>query len=184
MRKFVLVLLTVLFVTGLAVSSGAVEKEKGDRHVGMYKHDYGRGCCCDRSHSPRELFRKLGLDEKQKEAVREIHFKAKKAMIMKKADIKVARIELQEILSKDSVDMTAAEAAIQKIESLKSQMKMARIKAMEEVKSNLNADQKKKFIEMIRFAMMRHEMMRHGKCHMHGKKHMEKEEKMEHEHHS
>ena len=196
MKKVVLVLLTVLFVMGLAVASGAAEKKEGDgRHGNMYKHG-GEGCGCDHSNSPFGMFKKLGLDEKQRAAIREIHLKTKKAMIMKKADIKVARIELQEILSKDPVDMTAAETTVKKIESLKSEIKMMRIKALEDIKSNLNAEQKKEFSSMMRHVMMKREMMRremmghkikrHGGCGcgMHGKGHMEKnKEEMEHEHH-
>jgi Spy/CpxP family protein refolding chaperone len=177
MKKFVLVLLAVLFVFGLAVNSGAadMEKEKGSGQHGMYRHE---GCY---GHSPMEMFKKLGLDEKQKAAIREIHFKTRKAMIMKKADVKVAKLELQQVLSKDPVDMSAAEAAVKKIESLKAEMKMMHIKAIEEIKSNLNDEQKKEFSSMVRQAMMKREMMGHGMmghgecgCGMHEKKHGEK----------
>ena len=164
MRKAILVLFTLLLVMGLAVNSGAAEKEKGSApHGDRYKHE--SGCGCGGPHSFMDMFKKLGLDEKQKEAVREIHFRTMKEMIKKKADIKVAKIELWEILSKDPVDMTAAETAVKKSEGLKTEMKMMRIKAMEEVKSNLNADQKKEFSSMIRHMMMKREMMRHGMKH-------------------
>ena len=182
MRKVILVLLTVLFVMGLAVSSGAAEKEKGcPQHGDMYKHE--GGCGCGGSHSFVDMFKKLGLDEKQKAAIKEIHFKTKKEIIRKKADIRVAKIELQEILSKDPVDMTAAETAVKKSEGLKAEMKMMHIKAMEEIKSNLNAEQKKEFSSMIGHMMMKREMMRHGmmdgmregkcQCDMHGMGHMQ-----------
>ena len=48
------------------------------------------------------------------EAVRQIHLNTMKVMIKEKADVKVAKIELMEILTKDPVDMTAAEAAVKK----------------------------------------------------------------------
>jgi Spy/CpxP family protein refolding chaperone len=191
MRKVILVLLTVLFVMGLAFNSGAAEKEKGCApHGNMYKHE--GDCGCGGPHAFVDMFKKLGLDEKQKEAIRAIHLRTKKEIIKKKADIKVAKIELQEILSKDPVDMTAAEAAVKKSEGLKSEMKMMHIKAMEEIKSNLNADQKKEFSSMISHMMMKHEMMSHGmrhgmrggmgdgKCHcdMHEKGHMHEKGQM------
>jgi len=173
MRKAFLVLLSVLFVMGLAINSGAAEKEKGSApHGGMYKHE--DGCGCGGQHEFMGMFKKLGLDKKQTEAVREIHLKTMKAMIQKKADVKVAKIELMEVLTKDPVDMAAAETAVKKLEGLKTEMKMMHIKAMEEIKSNLNAEQKEEFSSMIRHMMMKHEMMRHGmkggecECHMHG----------------
>ena len=177
MRKAILILFTLLLVMGLAISSGAAEKEKGSPpHGGMYKHE--GGCGCGGPHEFMGMFKKLGLDKKQMEAVREIHLKTMKDTIKKKADIKVAKIELMEILSKDPVDMTAAETAVKKLEGLKTEMKMMHIRAMEEVKSNLNAEQKKEFSSMIGHMMMKREMMRHGmrdgmrggecECHMHG----------------
>src|SRR5208283_4254792 len=143
MRKAFLVLLSVLFVMGLAINSGAAEKEKGSApHSGMYKHE--DGCGCGGQYEFMGMFKKLGLDKKQTEAVREIHLKTMKAMIVKK------------------------------LEGVKTEMKMMHIKAMEEIKSNLNAEQKEEFSSMIRHMMMKHEMMRHGmkggecECHMHG----------------
>ncbi len=176
MRKAILVLFTLLLVMGLAVNSGAAEKEKGSApHGDMYKHE--GGCGCGGTHPFVGMFKKLGLDEKQKEAIRAIYFRTKKEIIRKKADLQVAKIELYEILSKDPVDMTAAETAVKKSEGLKTEMKMMHIKAMEEIKSNLNADQKKEFSSMMRHMMMKREMMgdgmRHGmaegecRCHMH-----------------
>ncbi len=191
MRKAILVLFTLLLVMGLAVNSGAAEKEKGGAHHGdMYKHE--GGCGCGGPQSFMDMFKKLGLDEKQKEAIHAIHLRTMKEMIKKKADIKVAKIELLEILSKDLVDMTAAETAVKKSEGLKTEMKMMHIKAMEEIKSNLNAEQKKEFTSMMRHMMMKHEMMRHGmrdgmrhgmgegKCHcdMHGMGHMHEKGQM------
>jgi len=203
MRKVILVLLTVLFVVGLAVNSGAAEKAKSSApHGDMYKHE--GGCGCGGPHSIVDMFKKLGLDEKQKEAVKAIHFRTKKEIIRKRADLQVAKIELQEILSKDPVDMTAAETAVKKAEGLKTEMKMMHIKSIEEIKSNLNADQKKEFSSMIRHIMMKREMMRHGmghgmmegmkggmmdgmmggmgdgkcQCDMHGKGHMQEKGKM------
>jgi len=191
MRKVILVLLTVLFVVGLAVNSGAAEKAKSSApHGDMYKHE--GGCGCGGPHSIVDMFKKLGLDEKQKETVKAIHFRTKKEIIRKRADLQVAKIELQEILSKDPVDMTAAETSVKKSEGLKAEMKMIHIKSIEEIKSNLNAEQKKEFSSMIRHIMMKREMMRHGmghgmmegmgqgkcQCDMHGKGHMQEKGKM------
>ena len=90
MRKAILVIFTLLFVMGLAISSGAAEKEKsGAPHDGMYKHE--GGCGCGGEHPFIGMFKKLGLDKKQMEAVREMHLATMKEVIKKKADIKMAK---------------------------------------------------------------------------------------------
>lgn len=92
----------------------------------------------------------LALDEKQKEAIKEIKNKAMKEMIKKKADGHIARIELKELLDEDSVNMKAVEAKLKQIETAKTEMRLSFIRTMEEVKSKLTAEQKKKFKEMPR----------------------------------
>lgn len=184
MRKLVLTVLAALLVMGFAVNSGAAEKgmTDGQQHGCMHMSGNDGGCGCSKG-SPMGMFKKLGLDDKQKEALREIHISTEKEMIKKRAEVQLAKIELREILSKDQVDLAAAESAVKKVESIKSEMKMLHIKAMEEIKSNLNADQKKQFVAMMRHMMMRHKMMRHGMmghcgCSMHGKHPMHEKGKM------
>jgi Spy/CpxP family protein refolding chaperone len=164
MKKLFLVLLVVLCVMGLVVNAGAAEKKKGSGP--MSSQD---GCCSlcggEGQHSHMEMFKHLGLDEKQASAVKAIHSKTRKEMIKRKADIQIAEIELKEILSSDTVDMAAAEAAVKKVEGMKSDMKMMHIKAMSEIKSNLNPEQKKKFSEMMGSGSM----MGKAQCDMHGK---------------
>ncbi len=178
MKKLFLISLAVLLVMGLAVSSEAVVKKKGmGMRAGMPECDMH--CGCDGSHM--EKLKALGLDEKQDAAVKAIHLRTKKDMIRHKADVQIAEIELKEVLSKDPVDLNAAEAAVKKIEGLKSEMRMLHIKAMEEIKTNLTPEQKKKFISMMDMPMgmgmgmgscrgmgkMGHGKAMRGKCNMH-----------------
>jgi len=172
MKKLFLISLAVLFVMGLAVSSDAVTKKRGmGMRAGMSECD--GYCGCDGSRM--EKLKALGLDEKQTEAVKAIHFRTKKVMIRSRADVQVAEIELKEILSKDPVDLQAAEAAVKKIEGLKSEMRMLHIKAMEEIKANLTPEQKKKFVSMMGMGMgmMGHGKGMKGKCNMRGMDNME-----------
>ncbi len=182
MKKLALICLAFLFVMGLAVNSGAADKNmSGGPHGGMYKQE--GGCGCGGPHSHMAMFKKLGLDEKQKETIKQIHFKTMKEMVKKRADIKVAKIELREILSKDPLDMAAAESAVKKIEGLKVEMKMMHIKTMEEIKSNLNPEQRKKFIEMIGMMVRHHGAMKGNcSCGMHGMGPMKEKAEMKHKH--
>jgi len=150
MKKLFLISLAALFVVGLAFSPDALAKEKGTgMHHGM------AACCgdCGCDGSPMEKLKDLGLDEKQKEVVQAIHLRTKKEMVRNRADIQVAEIELKEVLSKDPVDLKAAEAAVKKIEGMKSEMKMLHIKSKEEIKANLTPEQKKKFVSTMGMGM-------------------------------
>ena len=91
----------------------------------------------------------LGLDDKQKDAIKAIRSKTMKEMIKAMADKQIAGIELKDLLDKDPVDMKAVEALVKKNESLKTEMFLAHIKAREEIKSILTPDQKKRLKEMM-----------------------------------
>jgi Spy/CpxP family protein refolding chaperone len=164
MKNVVLISLAVLFMMGLAISSDAAVKKKGmGIRGGMAGCD--TDCCMDGSKM--EGLKALDLDEKQKEAIQAIHFRTKKDMIKTRAEKEVAEIELKEILAKDPVDLKAAEAVVKKTEGMTSEMKMSHIKAMEEIKSNLNPEQKKKFISMMDMGPMKHGKGIRKNCDMH-----------------
>ena len=91
----------------------------------------------------------LGLDEKQREAIKEIKSRVIKEAIRKSADERIAGIELKDILDKDPVDMKAVEAKLKQIEIIKTEMHIALIMATEEVKSKLAPEQRKIFKEIL-----------------------------------
>jgi Spy/CpxP family protein refolding chaperone len=126
-----------------------IEKIPGDDHL-MWEHLMG-----------------LGLDEKQREAIKEIKSKVIKDAIRKRADERIAGIELKDLLDKDPVDMKAVEAKLKQIETIKTEMHLSLIMATEEAKSKLAPEQKKTFQEMQELDAdmgppMRGEMMRGG----------------------
>ena len=90
----------------------------------------------------------LGLDEKQKDALKALRSKTMKDIIKKSADKQVAGIELRDLLDKDTVDMKAVEASVKKSESLRTEMFLAHIRAHEEMKSILTPEQRKKLKDM------------------------------------
>ncbi len=96
----------------------------------------------------------LGLDEKQKEAIKEIIRKTMRENIKKRADLHIARIDLGDLLDKDSVNMTSVESKLKEIASLETDIRLSRIKAHEEIKSILTPDQRKKLKEMGKMGMM------------------------------
>lgn len=109
----------------------------------------------------------LDLNEKQKSEVKEIRHKVMKEMIRKRADEKVAFIELRELLDKDPVDVKAVETKLKQIETLKTEMRLSLIRTTEEIKTKLTPMQRKKFKEAIEISPMvegrgRMEEMMHG----------------------
>ena len=93
--------------------------------------------------------KRLDLADAQKASIHKIRISMMKDMIQKKADLKIAKLELREQLRKDSVDMSAVEAQVKKLEGLKTAMMLNAIKAREEIKSTLTPDQRKKLSELM-----------------------------------
>lgn len=91
----------------------------------------------------------LGLDAKQKDASIAIKRRVMKDTIKKRADRQVAKLELQDILDKDPVDMKTVEAKLKQMEAIETDIQLSHIRAMEEVKAVLTPEQKKKMKEMI-----------------------------------
>ena len=109
----------------------------------------GGGMKMDDDHPMWKHLMSLGLDDKQKDALKALRSKTMKDMVKKKADMQIAGIELKDLLDKDPVDMKAVEASMKKNESLKTEMFLAHIKAREEMKSLLTPDQRKKLKDMM-----------------------------------
>ncbi len=91
----------------------------------------------------------LGLDEKQKDAIKALRAKTMKDMVRKKADAQIAAIELNTLLDRDPVDMKAVEAAAKKSESSRTAMFLAHIGAHEELKAILTPEQRKQLKETM-----------------------------------
>lgn len=91
----------------------------------------------------------LGLDPKQREAIKDIRSKIVKETIKKRSDERIAGIELKDLLDKDPINMKAIEAKLKHIETIKTKIHLSLIRAREEVKSELTPEQRKKFKEML-----------------------------------
>lgn len=91
----------------------------------------------------------LGLDEKQREEITDIKRRVEKEMIKKRADEHNARIELEDLLDNDPVDMKAVESKLKQIETVKTERNLSFLKAREEIKSKLTPAQRKEFKETL-----------------------------------
>ena len=104
-----------------------------------------------------QKLKRLDLSDKQKDALKAIRSKVTKDTIKKRADLELARVDLRELLHKDPVDMSAVEASLKKAESVRTDLKLTHIKAMEEIKSILTPEQRKKLKEDIKAGFLMHE---------------------------
>ncbi|HUI45928.1 MAG TPA: Spy/CpxP family protein refolding chaperone [Nitrospirota bacterium] len=133
--------------------------QEGGMMGGMGHHDMGMmhgmggmqggGMMMGDDHPMWKHLMSLGLDDKQKDAIKAIRSKTMKDMIRAMADKQIAGIELKDLLDKDPVDMKSVEALVRKNESLKTEMFLAHLKAREEIKSLLTPDQRKRLKEMM-----------------------------------
>jgi Spy/CpxP family protein refolding chaperone len=107
-----------------------------------------------------KALKQLDLTAEQKTAIHGIRSTLVKGMIQKRADLKIAKIDLRELLRKDSVDMGAVEAQVKKIEDLKTAMILNAIKSREEIKSKLTPNQRQKLTELMQQAHPDHHHMK------------------------
>ncbi len=112
--------------------------------------------------------KQLDLTAEQKTAIHETRNKFVKDMIQKRADLKIASLELRERIHKDSVDMGGVEAQVKKIEGLKTAMMLNAIKAHEEIKAKLTPDQRKKLTELMQKSHRDHHDMHNDHMHQAG----------------
>jgi Spy/CpxP family protein refolding chaperone len=123
------------------------------------------GCCgMDGQMMGTEYFKSLSLDEQQKTLIGELKSRMMKETIRRTADLRIVQIELKDLLSQDPVDMKAVEAKVKQLEMMRTEMHLSHIKAMEECKTKLTPEQRKKLREMIESGPMMEEMgMKHDR---------------------
>ncbi|MBD3181136.1 hypothetical protein GF312_02520 [Candidatus Poribacteria bacterium] len=92
----------------------------------------------------------IDLSEDQKDEIHGIMIEHRKEMIRKKADRELAKVELQEILSKDNPDMTSIEDQIREQAMIEADMKYSRIKVMVDIKNVLSEEQHEKLKELMK----------------------------------
>jgi Spy/CpxP family protein refolding chaperone len=141
---------------------GMMEKGKMGHHMGMM----GETGMTGMHHLIWRHIMGLDLDQKQKAEIRSIKTGLMKNMIRKKADLRIAMLELGDLVQADKIDMKEVEAKVKQLEGLRSSMLLSGIEAAEAVKSKLTAEQRKKLDDMMespmRCTMMGDDMMSGG----------------------
>jgi Spy/CpxP family protein refolding chaperone len=146
-------------------------------YADMDGHGMGSGMMCgcgmDGQMMGTDHFKILNLDEQQKASIGEIKSRMMKETIKRTADMRIVQIELKDLLSQDAVDMKAVEAKVRQLGTLQTEMHLSHIKAMEDIRTKLTPEQRKKLKEMIESRprpMMEGMGMKHDQeCGMQGK---------------
>ncbi len=142
-------IITMMMFVGICFAQNASADERGMRHHmgGMEGDGRPHGMMTEDEHPMWRHLMDLNLDEKQKAELKEIRSRIMKEMVKKKADERLAGIELKDLLDKDPVDMKAVEAKLKQIETIRTEIHLSHLRAREEVKSKLTPEQRKKFKE-------------------------------------
>lgn len=99
---------------------------------------------------------KLGLTEDQVNKITPIHREMQKKAIRYKSDVKIAQIELKEIMEVKDFDLEKASAQVKKIEDIKTAHHLEMLKSMKEVRSILTDEQFKNMKKMMHMEMEGH----------------------------
>lgn len=91
----------------------------------------------------------LGLSAPQVEALERLRADFQREAIRRDADLRVAEMDLATLRRSDPVDLARVEAKIREIERLRADLRLARIRAIEQGKAQLTAEQREKLKAML-----------------------------------
>ncbi|GFE60661.1 Spy/CpxP family protein refolding chaperone [Geobacter sp. AOG2] len=96
---------------------------------------------------------KMGLSEDQTRKMKPIHWEMQKKQARFKADVKIAEIELMEIMDVKDFDLEKAGMAVKKIADIKTAHHLEMLKDMKEMRAILTDEQFKKMKTMVPMKM-------------------------------
>ncbi len=109
-----------------------------------------------------QMAEQLDLTDAQKDQMRDLRTKHQKEMIQRRADVKVARLELRELI-RDAADRVTINSKVEQIGSMQTEIEKARVGHRLDARNLLTPEQREKFDDM---PMMGHGMR--GGCDGHG----------------
>jgi Spy/CpxP family protein refolding chaperone len=92
---------------------------------------------------------KIGLTDEQVMKMKPVNIDMQKKQARFKADLKIAEIELMEIMEVKDFDLDKANSAVKKIEEIKTAHHLEMVKAMKEIRTILTDEQFKKARKMM-----------------------------------
>lgn len=147
-KKFLIV---VLSLTLMGASLMAVAGQGWDSRGKMKHARYGIHMAEKNLFPPRMLLKfqeKIGLNEDQVKKIEKLHDQFQESMIRRKADIKIKELKLSSYLKEDQLNRKKMESMIRDVANMKTDMKIAHMNHLLDVKNMLSPDQLKKIEEL------------------------------------
>lgn len=91
---------------------------------------------------------RLGLSDNQVKKLEQLRDDFEKQSIRNDADARIAELDIAALLDNEPVDLSKVEAKVREAEKLRSDLRIARLRTIEQAKAVLNGEQKKKFLEL------------------------------------
>jgi Spy/CpxP family protein refolding chaperone len=95
----------------------------------------------------------MGLTDDQMAKMKPIHREMQKKQIRSNADLKIAQIELMEIMEVKNFDLDKATAAVKKIEDMKTAQHLEMLRAIKDIRAILTEEQFKNMHKMMSMKM-------------------------------
>ena len=99
--------------------------------------------------SPERLQKELGLSEDQAQKMRRLRMEYEKETIRKHAGVRVAGLELQDLLSQKNAGLPQIEKKAQELTSLRGDLTLLRIRSLMKAKESLSDEQFAKFKQIV-----------------------------------
>lgn len=96
----------------------------------------------------------LGLSSDQVRRLEQLRDNFQRLSIRNEADLRILELDIGAALDSEPVDMAKLEAKMREEEKLRTDLRIARIRAIEQGKALLNGEQKKKLTELLRQALI------------------------------
>jgi len=125
---------------GMMMGGGMMEMMRG--HHGMMEH----GGLAEQPLISLMLQNKgeLQLTSEQVQKLEALRVSFQKGAIRRSADLQVTELELEELRKREPVDLAKVEAQVKRIETLRAEQRLSRIKVIEEGKALLTPEQRQK----------------------------------------
>jgi Spy/CpxP family protein refolding chaperone len=158
------VLLSLLLIVVFAVPAFSEMKD-----MPMKGHGEGHGQMMEMDHMDMmggdmmclEHAEQMGFTDDQMAKMKPMHREMQKKQIRFKSDLKIAEIELMEIMDVKNFDLDKATAAVKKIEDMKTARHLEMLKAMKDMRTMITDEQFKNMHKMMSMKMgeEKHEKM-------------------------
>lgn len=168
---------TLILSACLLVSACSHHSESSPHHNGRSSIGHGEMSSYSNDSMHHESFHhgkfsptleeELGLDDQQKETLHQMETDYRKMVISHNADVRALEVDLARILENEDPDRSALEEKSQAIGEIKSDLTMARIDSLLQLKEVLTKDQYEQFRSILRERMGDME----GSSHMGGSPH-------------